>query len=114
MLLKKIELSMGYEEYRKERLVQGTSKPPILLVTKQQIYQSSPTKRAASRSPVKRSRRHADADGTYTIYVSQESEDILREVFESFCHINEATKTRLIRSQYLIEILASVGFSVTT
>lgn len=37
----------------------------------------------------------------------------MRDVFESFCHINEATKIRFIRSQYIIEILASVGFSVT-
>jgi len=54
LLLKKIELSFGYEGYRKERLVQGTSKPPILLVSKQQLYQSSPSKRDSSRSPVKR------------------------------------------------------------
>jgi hypothetical protein len=31
LLLKKIELSKGYELYRKERLMEGVAKPPILL-----------------------------------------------------------------------------------
>jgi hypothetical protein len=31
MLLKKIELSKGYELYRRERLMEGVAKPPILL-----------------------------------------------------------------------------------
>ena len=34
LLLKKIEMSKGYEQYRIERLLQGTVKPPILLATK--------------------------------------------------------------------------------
>ena len=31
LLLKKIELSRGYEAYRKERMMAGVAKPPIVL-----------------------------------------------------------------------------------
>ena len=31
LLLKKIEVSRGYENYRKERMMAGVAKPPIIL-----------------------------------------------------------------------------------
>ena len=43
LLLKKIELSKGYETYRKERLMQGVAKPPIVL-TKDKSRNDSPSK----------------------------------------------------------------------
>ena len=52
MLLKKIELSKGYDIYRRERLMEGVAKPPILLAAGGDSFKSggSPTRCNKSRN----------------------------------------------------------------
>lgn len=72
--------------------------------------------RGIDKSPSKGARKRNGktfVDGCHQICLSENNAAVLRQVFENFSHINEATKVRLMRSQYIVEIFASILMPVT-
>jgi hypothetical protein len=129
LMLKKIELSKGYEAYRKERLMAGVAKPPVVLAKNTSIAPpESPNHRTDpgvfSRNTS--SFKTVSSAGYRTLSILQTStktgiccfndteshlielterhERILNGVFEHFSHIDDATKKRVMKACYLVEI----------
>jgi|LauGreDrversion4_2_1035121.scaffolds.fasta_scaffold66730_2 hypothetical protein len=138
-MLRKIELSKGYENYRKQRLIIGVAKPPVLLSRDPNCLLSkndhSPTRinntlaglssfktismvgggaspyrsvsifHTASRMgiPV-----YNESD-SHLIELTEAQEKILNILFEHFSHIDDATKNRVIKASYIVDIFAGLG-----
>lgn len=128
LLLKKIELSKGYDKYRRERLMCGVAKPPLLLANDRQTplsrrKQITVTDLSPSSAPFRTISTQggnrnisivqtASRLGIYNesdehlIELTEREERVLSGVFEHYAHIDEATKKRVIRSLYIVDIFA--------
>ncbi|CDW71130.1 UNKNOWN [Stylonychia lemnae] len=106
ILLKRIEASKGYEDYRKEQIIESKDRPSILLINTitQASQQSSlqPSKHHASdRKPNKNLKTDSKVQSSRKTYSLQSSEEILEIIFNHFANPSK----NLVKISFVHEIL---------